>query len=141
MALGARMKTWLAPALAGVLLLGCHRADGAAPAGPAQARGLNTCPVLTSRTVLPLGPRVMKLEATGADTDCVATGDSTCGQREPVTLRWTASSGTVTRGSPGVAIYRCAQPGPVTLTVTVSDAQCHVTDEVEVTCGGASASL
>jgi hypothetical protein len=139
--MGARMMNWLPAALAGLLLLGCHAAERPAPAGPQPARGFNTCPLLTSRTVLPLGPRTMKLEATGADPDCVTMEDATCRRREPLTLRWTASSGTITRGSAGVALYECAAPGPVTLTVTVSDAQCHVTDEVEITCAGASGSL
>jgi hypothetical protein len=44
----------------------------------------------------------------------------------PLTYAWSATSGTFAEPSAAQTVFRCAAPGPVTLTLTVSDGNCPV---------------
>ncbi len=106
--------------------------------GNAVLRGaFNTCPVIDSYSVSPLSTDVgktMDLKAAAHDLDCVTLMGTMCTQFEAVTLGWTASAGTIAPPGAAMATYTCTAPGVHKLTLTVSDATCPVTREVEVTC-------
>jgi hypothetical protein len=53
---------------------------------------------------------------------------------DPITFAWTATSGAFDDPSSARTIFRCAAPGPVTLTFTVSDAACPVQVSGSFTC-------
>ena len=84
------------------------------------------CPKIADYSVTPTETQV------GQPITLMATGVSKTG--DPLTLTWSASSGAVTDGSAANTTYRCASPGNVTLTLTVSNGRCGESIDVSVEC-------
>ena len=97
-----------------------HRGSAGVTADP------TICPKIGTYSVSPTETQV------GQPITLAATATSKTG--DPLTLTWSASSGTVTDGAAANTTYRCTSPGTVTLTLTVSNGRCGESIDVSVEC-------
>ncbi|MFL5304234.1 MAG: metallophosphoesterase [Polyangia bacterium] len=107
------------------IAIDCHRPPNT---GSIQINGtINLCPTVDSVTANPAVGNVISLASAATDQD---------GAPQPLSYKWTASAGTLNSTTAQSPTLTCAAPGPVSLTLTVSDGDpgCAATFNVSVTC-------
>ncbi|HVT10162.1 MAG TPA: metallophosphoesterase [Polyangia bacterium] len=107
------------------IVVDCHRPPST---GSIQINGtINVCPLITSVSANPPVGNVISLASVANDPD---------GAPQPLTYAWTTGSGTLSSATAQNPTLTCTAPGPVSLTLTVSDgdAGCVATFSVAVTC-------
>jgi hypothetical protein len=90
--------------------------------------GFNVCPSVQSTMVTPVTQTVglpVSIGVTARDVDHAP---------QPLAYSWSSAAGTFTNGNTATPTFRCAQPGPATLTVQVSDGQCTKAGSVSLSC-------
>jgi hypothetical protein len=105
-----------------------HAICGAAHNRQACGVTFNFCPTIDTYEISPLDTRVggvITLMSTASDED-----DGPL----PLAYTWSATSGTIAAPSSPNTTFTCTVPGPVTLTLTVTDDDCSDTISVDVEC-------
>ncbi len=107
------------------IAIDCHSAP---TTGSIQINGtINVCPLITSVSANPPIGNVISLASVANDPDAAP---------QALTYTWTTASGTLSSTTAQNPTLTCSAPGPVALTLTVSDGDpgCVATFKVAVTC-------
>jgi hypothetical protein len=116
--------------------------DAAAPDGQASNpdafdAGSASCPILT-----PLAPNVLGTLPVGSTIQIFVSASAPNGGAAGLTFTWSTTGGslesTPTTGDQfnltGIADFRCTRAGTETVTVTIADGDCPLTESVDLTC-------